>query len=664
MQTSRPILYLSVLSLFVFAGQVPAFAQTAEGLQKELNPLYEKMEPLPEERTKVVREESTGYVCDQKSTQESAEQKVDGKTLEEFKEYVAGKFSGLSDDHLNQVANLVDTDGDEIISDAEFENRMSAIRAVMRGESQSDPDESQVQENSDEKTPMAPVSDEANADKENNGNAIAGRADVLIVTNDELSGAWKKFADWKTCTGRPAKIVTTESIDRDFSGDDIQQKIRACCLQHINEEETKWVILGGDSSGEGGIVPDRDTDHSECKMLPYEDIPTDLYYISEKDWDANDDGRYGVFEDDMEEVAYYNPKASIGRIPVRTAEDVAAYTTKVIAYESAYPVGDFARRMIYTCPEKHAYPKLETSMKEVADQWRDGYIGSFFGDQTPWDDQKSGEHDLSATNWVNMLNKRRASKIHMHGHGLLHLWALEKKSTVTKSHIAKLENENAYPVITTVSCLTGQYDNKKDPCIAESMLRQPNAGAIAILAPSREGVPFFKKRSEFRLMVSEGKMDGTTTAYTKFWKNTLGEGLTLGDAFRKVKMEMESDARENDGFHMVQCELNLLGDPSLSVHQTPPSNVIGRARISGDKLIVRGLPGNAKVCVWDGAQEYQLLDASKKGKVEISLNQSSKEYRVAAMASGHNIWSTTIENEAATAVFTSDKKKDKDEDEG
>lgn len=201
---------------------------------------------------------------------------------------------------------------------------------------------------------------------EDAANTLGQRADVLIVTNAELAPAWNDFADWKTKTGRPAKIVTTETIEKDYSGEDIQQKIRECCLKHINEMNTKWVVLGGDSQDDAGIVPDRDTDHSECKSLPYDNIPTDLYYISETDWDTNDDGRYGVFADDLDDVSYYNPKATIGRIPVRTTEDVAAYTDKVIAYESQYPVGDFARRMVYTCPEKHAYPKLETSLDEVS----------------------------------------------------------------------------------------------------------------------------------------------------------------------------------------------------------------------------------------------------------------------------------------------------------
>ena len=469
--------------------------------------------------------------------------------------------------------------------------------------------------------------------------------DLLVVTNQKLAPSWAKFANWKTATGRPALIVTTEDIEEQFEGEDLQAKIRECCLKHIKDKKTRWIVLGGDSSGDGGVVPDRDTDHSSCKMLPYDNIPTDLYYISETDWDANDDGKYGVFEDDMEEVSYVNPTATIGRIPVRTAEDVIAYTDKVIDYESSYPVGDFARRMVYTCAVEHAYPKLGTSIDSVTEAWPDGMISQFYSDHSPWDDAKKGDHDLTPDNWAEMINDRQASKIHIHGHGLLDCWVLEKR-LVKKDCVAQLTNERAYPVITTVSCLTGQYDNKKDPCIVESMLRMPKAGAIAILAPSREGVPFMMEQSDFAKMMYEGKMDGTTASYTKFWEAALAEDMTLGEAFRKVKVEMTENARQNDGFHMCQCELNLLGDPSLPVRPTPPNNFEKLKFTCNDKLLkIRGVK-EADVCLWDGKEDYQVVKTNRFGSGRIKLKSEPGEYQVAVSAEGHNIHYLPVLNPA------------------
>lgn len=588
------------------------------------------------------------------------------KTIEEFKEYISEKLTNLNDTQLEAIAKRADVDGDGKISDDEFEDRMSAVRYVLAGSSK--PKESDKEQSDENKKPAD--DDDKDADKkadqedENEGETdgekedaketesddaenqpaeepapfLLPRAEVLIVTSGELAESWQDFADWKTKTGRPTKIVTTEHIEKEFEGDDIQQKIRLCCLKHIEDTETRFIILGGDSEGDAGHVPDRDTDHSECKMLSYDNIPTDLYYISEKDWDANDDGVYGSFEDDMDEVAYTNPDACIGRIPVRTVEDVEAYTNKVIAYESKYPVGHFANRMIYTCPENSAYPKLDTSTEQVGENWENGTVTKFYGKETPWDDQKKGDYDLTSGNWVKMINQRNAAKIHMHGHGLLPLWALEKGSKVTSSTVADLENKNAYPIITTVSCLTGQFDNRKDPSITESMLRQPNAGAIAILAPSREGVPFMMNPAkDMRLMMTEGKMDGTTTAYTKFWICALKDRMTIGESFKQVKMDMESMARKNDGFHMLQCELNLLGDPTLDPRPEPPTNFKGRVRVRKGKIIARGFAG-ATLCIWNGSDHYEIVKARDSRTTVIDMEGKEGTYSVAAFGSGFNTW--------------------------
>ena len=103
----------------------------------------------------------------------------------------------------------------------------------------------------------------------------ADRADLLVITNEELAPAWSKFANWKTATSRPTVIVTIEDIEEQFEGTDIQAKIRECCLKHIETKNTRWVVLGGDSDGDGGIVPDRDTDHSECCLLYTSPSPRD-----------------------------------------------------------------------------------------------------------------------------------------------------------------------------------------------------------------------------------------------------------------------------------------------------------------------------------------------------------------------------------------------------
>jgi len=397
--------------------------------------------------------------------------------------------------------------------------------------------------------------------------ALAKNQDVILVTSPELAPSWKPFAAWKQKLGKTVKIITTDEISKQYKGTDIQEKIRLCVRDNIDNNGTKWVILGGDSQPGGkGIVPDRDTFH-KTRWGQENDIPTDIYYISPTNWDADGDGIYGEFKDDKEAISYPDGTIGLGRIPVRTAADIAAYTAKVISYETNYPKGDFGKTITYTCAVPGAYPKVRRSWDDhVSKVMKDGKMNRYFLNSTPWDKDKPGDFPLNPANISEMLNTQQSGKFHIHGHGLLHGWALEQHTMFTKKDVAKLTNKDAYPIITTVSCFTGHYDALKDPCITESMLRAPNAGAIAIVAPCREGKPhFMNPQKDFRLMTTEGKMDGTTTTMTLFWEKGIGNKLSTGEALMQAKAALADNAKKSVNFHMCLSEINLLGDPTIAV---------------------------------------------------------------------------------------------------
>jgi hypothetical protein len=391
---------------------------------------------------------------------------------------------------------------------------------------------------------------------------------VLLITSDELKPAWAPFAKWKVKQGKSVRVVTTTEIAERYEGPDVQEKIRLCVREHVDKHGTKWVILGGDSlPGGKGVVPDRDTVH-RTRWGTAEDIPTDIYYISPTNWDADGDGIYGEFEDDRDAIQYPDGTIGLGRIPVRTAADVKAYTEKVVSYESRYPVGDFGETMVYTCTVAGAYAKVRRSWDDhVSSAMPDGKMSRYFADKTPWDKKNSGDYALNTTNWIDLINQNKVGKFHFHGHGLIQGWVLEGHELFTKKHVAQLTNKDAYPVITTVSCFTGHYDAVQDPSISESMLRMPDAGAIAIVAPCREGKPhFLNPRLDFPLMMKEGKMDGTTTTMTYFWELGIKEKLSTGHALMKTKSLLAEKARKSATFHLCIAELNLLGDPTIAVH--------------------------------------------------------------------------------------------------
>lgn len=451
-------------------------------------------------------------------------------------------------------------------------------------------------------------------------------ATVLLVTSADLASAWQPYANWKTGIGKPTKIVTVAQIAEAYEADNVQEQIRLCVRDHIDHHGTQWVVLGGDSlPGGTGLVPGG---HTTVHAQERAGIPTDIVYLSPTNWDADGDGVYGEFEDDRAAITYPDGSVGLGRVPVRTAADVAAFTEKVIAYESDYPTTDYATQMIYTCTDKPAYPKVRNSWDGyLSSAWEGGQVGRFFSTETPWDqDGEPGNFALSAGNLVGLFNGKTTSKLHIHGHGHLPAWLLED-SKFTAEHVGELSNAGAYPLITTVSCNTGEYDNAKDPSVVESMIRAPRAGSVAVVAPIRTGKPHFHDRSDFRLMVSEGKLDGTTQTMTRYWVNGLGGGMTTGKAFMTAKAQMAADAERTAGYHLCISEINLLGDPTLDIRAVSPTRPMlelpKKIAIGAQSVKISTGVAGSTVCVWKGAEVYEVVTSDASGVAELKIEPTT-----------------------------------------
>lgn len=391
----------------------------------------------------------------------------------------------------------------------------------------------------------------------------AAEVKVLLISPPELKEAWSEYAEMRGEQGTSMKVIPTDDIAKQYAHGDLQNKIRLCVQEHITKEGFHTVILGGDSSPEGGLIPDRDTYH--LNMWGNDtDIPTDIYYLSATSWDLDGDGIYGEFEDDRGAISYPDGSLSIGRIPVRTADDVQAYAEKVKAYLEGETISELAM----TCEVRGAYAKVLRSGRELIPKaWPEGKVSFFFNDFTTWDAEgEEGDFDLSPENLRVKFSEGVIDKWHIHGHGLIDRWILEKGEFFSYEDVAELRNERPL-VLTTVSCFTGHFDAEEDPSITEAMLRQPGGGAVLIIAPAREGKPHFHRpEKDFRLMVVEGKLDGTTMTMTAFWTAALGEQRArAGHALALSKAGFAKDSEKSATYHQGICELNLLGDPSLPV---------------------------------------------------------------------------------------------------
>lgn len=104
--------------------------------------------------------------------------------------------------------------------------------------------------------------------------------DYLIITNQAMADTFQKLADWKTKKGVITQVRTVEWVAQNYSGCDLQERIRRFIQDAYSLWGTGYVLLAGDHQ----VVPVRNG----------EAVPTDLYYgdiaSSEPSYNWNRDG--------------------------------------------------------------------------------------------------------------------------------------------------------------------------------------------------------------------------------------------------------------------------------------------------------------------------------------------------------------------------------------
>lgn len=160
--------------------------------------------------------------------------------------------------------------------------------------------------------------------------------EYVIITNDtDVSGSpvgnfvdkFQEFADWKTQSGTPAKVVTVDAIRDAYSGMDVPEQIRRFIQEAHELWGTEYVLLGGSVK----IVPVRWIKHSQ-------DMPTDLYYSAifpyEDNWNANGNPIFGqnTIGNTAPDYADYTADIAIGRAPVSTESQVDLFLHKNFTY--------------------------------------------------------------------------------------------------------------------------------------------------------------------------------------------------------------------------------------------------------------------------------------------------------------------------------------------
>jgi len=404
--------------------------------------------------------------------------------------------------------------------------------------------------------------------------------DYLIITNSALSSAFQTLADQKEFMGLKAEVVTTEFIAANYSGNDIQEKIKNCVMDYATNRGTVWVLLGGDDT----VVPDRNcygwVDSSDGEIED-KTIPTDLYYagLDDFDWnDDHDDKGCEVFADG-DTVDLY-PDVFIGRAPVRSLSDASAFVAKTIAYTTNPPPDNFAETALLCGVELwHTWRGKSDAHWRTEDMWAD-YMAPYWDGiryrfyDTGTDFLGGASYDVTDDNLQDQIDDGYGL-IFVASHGSQTFWGMEIGDGFGTTDAQGCVNANRQGLIYTMACSTNAFEQEKytvDPCLSESFLRNSDGGAVAYIGSSRYGWGNGAKSTT----------PGTSIRYARQFFHHLfdnsamesGNGddpdpyryaQRLGAVHASHKMFYAPNSTIKGSYRWIQFALNLMGDPYLKV---------------------------------------------------------------------------------------------------
>ncbi len=392
--------------------------------------------------------------------------------------------------------------------------------------------------------------------------ALASRSlpgyEFLIVTPNAYAENYGALIETYLHRGIRTQVVTKELIAETMTGTDLQEKIRNFILQEYQSNGVECVLLGGDVE----LIPYRGFYAYVVSGSGYEDygIPADLYYSAlDGNWNTDNDNKWG--EPDEDDLL---PDIAVGRFPFSNADELASMIHKSIYYQD-YPVlGEFtspllAGEFLYDPPETWGSDYLDLLIGQRDDN---GY--TTFGIPEDYSIQTMYEEDgsWSGSDLINAINQGKQF-VHHVGHASQTYVAYLSNSDITNSNFAGANGEDHnFTFLQTHGCDCGAFDY--GDCILERMVTINNF-AVAVMGNSRYG------------WFNEGQTEGPAAhLHREMVDAQFHEKIQfLGKAFAESKIQtapwVEAAGQWEEGaLRWNFYDLNILGDPALSVYTAEP----------------------------------------------------------------------------------------------
>jgi hypothetical protein len=336
-------------------------------------------------------------------------------------------------------------------------------------------------------------------------------ASFVMVTTGEFASSLTPLAALREKQGQSIAVIDIEDIYDEFS---FGQKTPYAVKEFLVYARANWkkkprylLFAGGASYDPRDYLGFGDLDFVSTKL-----IDTDFMETSSDDWFTDFDG------DGIADIA-------TGRLPARTADELATMVSKIISYEQSSPSDEAL--LVADANDGFDFEQASAELRSlIPDNLRITQVNR--GRLDP---------EMARSSLFEALY-RRQFLVNYVGHGSVNQW---RANLLTNDDALALRDEHL-TMFVMMTCLNGYFQDPALESLGESLMKAQRGGAVAVWASSGMTLP-----ADQALMNQE--------LYRQLFR--VGGAMTIGEAVSRAKSSV--------GDRDIRRTWVLLGDPSMKL---------------------------------------------------------------------------------------------------
>jgi hypothetical protein len=352
---------------------------------------------------------------------------------------------------------------------------------------------------------------------------FSGSAEYLVISHPDFIAGVAPLADHRRSQGLTAQVVDVDQIYENLSNGMVDpEAIRQYVAYAVRKKGTRYVVLvGGDSYDYKNYLG-----IGSLSFLPSLYVPAGGVRFVPADPLYGDVDRDGI------------PDVPVGRLPVRTSQELASVIAKTLAYEAK----NYGRTFLAATD---GYDSMERiSFSQISHQMLSG-LGA--GWSVEHADIDTLGVPVARAKIIDTLNNGVAFAQYF-GHSSYNVWSFS--ILFASPHAVNLQNAGRPAVVAQWGCWNNYYVHPTVNTMGHALMVSGEQGAAAVLGATA---------------LTDSQSD--VELGQRYLPRIVQPGATIGDALLAAKREL---ARQHPEMRDVIVGWTILGDPALVVESDQP----------------------------------------------------------------------------------------------